>query len=282
MFEYIQLMQEPGMAFLQNALLVGVMASVAFGITGTFVVVKKISYSAGAISHAMLAGIGAALFMQSRGMAWAGPLLGAAVSAVAAALLIGSIHQMSDQREDTAIGIVWAVGMAVGLLFIARTDGYVDPMSYLFGNILLVSRADVWRVAGLSVGLILTAVLFYRKLLAVCFDRRFAEIRGISVTGYYYLLLLMTAATTALLVHVVGIVMVIALLTLPVAAAGLFARKLWMMMVLSTLFCLVANVAGLVVSFQTDLPSGPVIILVAAALLLLAGVGRYVWRVVRG
>lgn len=281
MFEYFQLMREPGMGFLLNALLIGVLASAAFGVTGTLVVVKKISYSAGAISHAMLAGIGAALFLQSRGLPGPSPLMGAGAAALAAALLIGCIHQSSGQREDTAIGIVWAVGMAIGLLFIARTDGYVDPMSYLFGNILLVSRADVWRVAALDAVVLLVVVLFYRKLLAVSFDRRFAEIRGIPVTFYYYLLLLLTAVSTVLLVNVVGIVMVIALLTLPAATANLFADKLWKMMVLAGLFCLLANVAGLLLSFRFDVPSGPVIILVAAALFLLGGTLRFAWNRLR-
>lgn len=281
MIEYFDLMREPGMGFLLNALWIGILASAAFGVTGTFVVVKKISYSAGAVSHAMLAGIGAALFMQSKGIVWLHPLMGACAAAILAALLIGMIHQVSGQREDTAIGIVWAVGMAVGLLFIARTSGYVDPMNYLFGNILLVSRADVWRVAGLDGAVLLVAALFYRKFLAVCFDRRYAEIRGVPVLLYYYMLLLLIALTTVLLVNVVGIVMVIALLTLPAATANLFANKLWLVMVLASVCCLVSNVAGLVISFRFDFPSGPVIILVATVLFMLCGLLRLIFNAFR-
>ncbi len=281
MFDYFRLMTEPGMGFLLNALLIGILASAAFGVTGTFVVVKKISYAAGSISHAMLAGIGLALFMQSSGVTWLSPMMGAGMAAAVSALLIGMIHQTSGQREDTAIGIVWAVGMALGLLFIARTAGYVDPMSYLFGNILLVSRADVWRVAALDVVVLVVSVLFYRNFLAVCFDRRFAGIRGLPVTLYYYVLLMLTALTTVLLVHVVGIVMVIALLTLPAATACLYTNKLWKAMIGATLCCLISNGCGLVISFHWDLPSGPVIILTAAAVfiisILLRKLGR-IWR----
>jgi zinc transport system permease protein len=168
--------------------------------------------------------------------------------------------------------------MAVGLLFLAKTPGYVDAMSYLFGNILLISRRDLWLVAGLDVVVVGLAAFFYNKLLAVCFDEEFARLRGVKVRLYYMLLLCLTALTVVLLVRVVGIVMVIALLTLPAAVAGQFSRRLWQMMLLSVGCCLAFTCAGLVVSFQWDMPSGPVIIVLAALVYLLVVAGLSVWR----
>jgi zinc transport system permease protein len=158
----------------------------------------------------------------------------------------------------------------VGLLFLAKTPGYVDAMSYLFGNILLISRSDLWIVAALDVVVVGLGVFFYNKFLAVCFDEEFARLRGIRVARYYLLLLCLTALTVVLLVQIVGIVMVIALLTLPAAVAGHYSRRLWQMMALACLFCVVFNVAGLACSYAYDLPSGPTIIVFAAVAYLLS------------
>jgi zinc transport system permease protein len=164
--------------------------------------------------------------------------------------------------------------MAVGLLFLAKTPGYVDPMSYLFGNILLISRGDLWLIVGLDTLVVGLGLLFYNKLLAVCFDDQFTELRGVRVRVYYLLLLCLTALTVVLLVRVVGIVMVIALLTLPAAVASHFSRHLWQMMILAVLICAALVAAGLGFSYAHDLPSGPVIIVFAAAVYLVAAVGR--------
>ena len=263
MHEFVQLLLGGGAPFLVNALVIGVLASVAFGIIGSFVVVKKISYLAGAISHAALAGIGASLFMNAANIRWLHPMGGALIAAVVAALIISYIHLRSSEREDTAIGMVWAMGMALGLLFIAKTDGYVDPMSYLFGNILLIGRTDIWMVVALDGVVVLVTAGLYRNLLAVCFDPLFAEIRGIRVRVYYVLLLVMTACTSVLLVTTIGIVMMIAMLTIPAAIGCLLFRKLWQVMLAAVLGCMLFNTVGLVLSYQMNLPSGPVIIVLA-------------------
>jgi zinc transport system permease protein len=141
-------------------------------------------------------------------------------------------------------------------------------MSYLFGNILLITRQDLWMVVGLDVLTVGIGVFFYRKFLAVCFDEEFARLRGVRVQLYYMLLLCLTALTVVLLMRVVGIVMVIALLTLPAAVAGQFSRRLWQMMALSVVFCLLFTAFGLGVSYSYELPSGPTIIVLAAAVYL--------------
>lgn len=269
--EFLDALFDPSIPFLRYALLCGILASPAFGIIGTYVVARRISYIAGAIAHSVLGGIGIGLYFQYRtGSTWFGPLSGAVIAALLSAIIIGLVSLHAKEREDSVIGAIWAMGMAVGLLFIARTPGYIEPMSYLFGNILLISQADLWLVAGLDLLVAVTAIIFYHKFLAVCFDEEFARLRGVRTDLYYLLLLCLTALTVVLLLRVVGIVMVIALLTLPAAVAGSFARSLGQMMVLSTLFCLVFISTGLAVSYNADLPSGPTIIIIAGTAYLTA------------
>lgn len=271
MIEFLRALSDPAIPFLRYALVVGLLASVSLGIVGSYVVTRRITYIAAAISHCVLGGIGAALYLNAAmGMNWCNPMYGALAAAVLSALIIGLVSLYARQREDTVISAVWAVGMAIGLLFFAKTPGYVDPMSYLFGNILLISRYDVWLVAAMDVVVVALGLGFYPKLLALCFDEEFAELRGVKVKLYYMLLLCLTALTVVLLVRVVGIVLVIALLTLPAAVAGHFARQLWQMMAIAILFCMAFVTAGIALSYPSNLPSGPVIILIAGAAYLLA------------
>jgi len=277
--DFLNALADPAIPFLRQALLSGILASLAFGIIGTYVVARRISSIAGAISHCVLGGIGAGLYLQNAlGVTWFGPLTGAIVAAIAAAIIIGLVSLHAKQREDTAIGALWSIGMAVGLLFIARTPGYVEPMSYLFGNILLISQADLWLVLALDVLVAGTALLFYHQLLAVCFDEEYARLRGIRADFFYLLLLCLTALTVVLLVRVVGIVMVIALLTLPAAVAGNVARNLGQMMALATICSMLFISTGLAVSYSYDLPSGPTIIVLAGLVYLLMLAGRRLVR----
>ncbi|NQT89451.1 metal ABC transporter permease, partial [bacterium] len=248
----------PRHAFLQQALLAGALASVACGVVGSYVVARRITYIAGGIAHCVLAGMGAARYLAIvHGWTWLHPLHGATVAALLAALTIGIVSLRAKEREDTVISALWAVGMAVGVLFIARTPGYSeDLMSYLFGNILLVGKSDLWLILTLDVAVVAVSLLFYNKFLAVCYDEEFARLRGVRVEAYYLLLLCLAALTVVVLVTVVGIVMVIALLTLPVAVAGHFVRRLWHLMLLSSLLSLLFTTAGLAVSYGPDLPAG--------------------------
>jgi zinc transport system permease protein len=276
--EFFQALFDPGLPFLRYALLTGVLASPALGIIGTYVVTRRISSIAGAISHSVLGGIGAALYLQVVvGWSWCDPMYGAVVAAIVSALIIGLVSLYAKQREDTVIGALWSVGMAVGLLFFAKTPGYADPMSYLFGDILLTGPQDLWLMLGLDALVIGLGVTLYHKFQAVCFDPEFAELRGVRVKVYYLLLLCLTAFTVVLLVRVVGIVLVIALLTLPAAVAGHFARRLWHMMALAMLACMIFVSVGLWISYYSG-STGPVIIVLAAGVYLAVAVGRRAWR----
>ena len=253
--------------FLQHALIAGLLASVASGIVGSFVVTRRITVIAGSLAHSVLGGMGVAYWLHTvHGVHWLQPIHGALFAALLAALLIGMVRLRGAEREDTVISAVWALGMAIGVIFLARTPGYkADLMTYLFGNVVLVDVAELRLLIGLDVVVVAAAVLFYQPLLALCFDEEFARVRGVNVTFYYLLLLVLVALTVVTLVYVVGIVLVIALLTLPVSIAGRFARRLWQMMALAALLSGLFTSLGLAVSFGPDLPVGATTILIAGA-----------------
>lgn len=265
--------------FMMYALLTGLLASVACGVVGAYVVARRITYLAGGIAHCVLGGMGAAMYCRRAlgwgwvdpiwGRQWVTPLTGAILAALTAAAIIGVVTLRFKQREDTVISALWSAGMAIGVLFIAKTPGYQqDLMSYLFGNILMVTADDLQLIVVLDVVVVAVSLLFYKQFLAVCFDEEFSRTRGVNVEAYYLLLLGLTAMTVVLLVSVVGIVMVIALLTLPVAVAGLFARRLWQVMVLAVALSMIFTTAGLALSYKPDLPSGATIIVLAASVYL--------------
>jgi len=254
--------------FLQYALLGGLLASIPCGVVGSFVVIRRISYIAGGIAHSVLAGLGVTHYLRVvHGYDAVSPMAGAVIAALAAALIIGWVSLRLKQREDTVIGAVWAMGMAIGIIFISLTPGYsTDLMSYLFGNILMVTAGDLKLIAALDVIVLLTVILFHKQLLAVCFDNEFAILRGVHVQRFYFLLLGLTALTVVLLVSVVGIILVIALLTLPAAMANLFAARLRNMMILATVLCAALTTGGLALSYGPDLPAGAVTILLTGGL----------------
>jgi len=258
-----------------HAFIAGILSSVCFGIVGSFVVVKRISSIAGSIAHSSLGGIGLALFLQyNLGVLWFTPLLGGLLSAVVSALIIGLVSLFAAQREDTVIGVVWALGMAVGLIFVSQTQKYKDAMSYLFGDILFISSTNLLIIVLLDAVVISLCLIFYNKLMAVSFDQEFTKLRGVRVELYYLLLLFLTALTIVLMATIVGILLVIALLTLPQAIAAMFSKKLWQMMIVSTLLCLVFTLTGLWLSYISDMYAGPTIILCAGGVYLLVLIFR--------
>ncbi len=259
-----------GSGFMQHALLAGLLVSVACGVVGTYVVVRRISYLAGGIAHCVLGGMGAAMYFNKvHGLNWLSPLHGAIVAALAAAVVIALVSLRFKQREDTVISALWAAGMSAGVLFMAKTPGFQhDLVNYLFGDILMVAKEELWLIVGLDAVVVIVSLLFYRQFQAVCFDQEFTRTRGIRVQFYYVLLLCLTALTVVLLVSAVGIVMVIALLTLPVAVVGQFAKRLWQMMVAAVLLSAILTTAGLALSYAPELPTGAVTIILAGALYL--------------
>lgn len=279
MVEFFDALRDPHIPFLRFALIAGVLSGVSFGVVGTYVVTRRISYLAGAIAHSVLGGIGVAVYAQQvLGLTWCHPMCGAIVAALIAAILLGLISLYAKEREDTAISAVWAIGMSIGLVFFAMVPDYTDPMGYLFGNILLVDQIDLWAVIFLDLTVVGLTFLFHERILAVAFDEEFARLRGISTTAYFMLLLIMTALSVVLLVRLVGIVMVIALLTIPAAIAGRLVPRVWQMMIVATVLSILFISGGLFTAYQFELPTGPIIILIAGAAYLLTLAGRWCCR----
>jgi zinc transport system permease protein len=252
-------------SFLQHALIGGLLASLGCGVVGTYVVAKRISFVAGGVAHSVLGGMGIAYFLG------VSPLAGALSAALVAALAIGWVSLRLRQNEDTIIAALWAVGMAVGVLFISRTPGYnADLMSYLFGNILMVSRADLYVMAALDAVAILIVMLFSKQFLAVSFDQEFARVRGVRVEVFHLLLLCLVAVTVVVLIQVVGLILVLALLTLPAAIAAQYRSRLVPIMALAIVLGMAFTCGGLALSYAPDLPAGATIILLAGTSYLLS------------
>lgn len=254
-------------AFLQTAVAAAVLASVGCGVMGTYVVVKRIAFIAGGIAHSVLGGMGAAVYFGFE------PLQGALPAAIVAALLIGAVRLYWRIQEDTLISALWAIGMAIGVLFIAKAPGYqADLMSYLFGNILLVPRESLWFMVALDVVLLMIVAAYHREFLAVAFDEEFARLRGVPVGFFYLLLLVLVAVTVVLLIQVVGLILVLALLTLPAAVAGHYVHSLGRMMLIAALLGAVLSITGLALSYGPDLPAGPTIILLVGGVYVLSAI----------
>ena len=269
MGDFFAALFNPAIPFIRYAFFAGLLSSVPFGIIGTWVIIKRISYLAGAIAHSVLAGIGISLYFGTKyNLTWLHPLLGALISAIAAALIIGFVSIKAKEREDTVIGAIWATGMSLGLLFIAKTPGYISPMTYLFGNILIISQTDLIMLMALDVIVVILGFIFYHQFQAISFDEEFARIRGIKTNLFYFILLIMTAITVVLMTTIIGIVMVIALLTIPAAIAGFFAKKIWLIMLIAVGLTAIFTSSGLMISYITDLPAGSTIILISGVVYL--------------
>lgn len=254
--------------FMRNALAAGLLASVICGIIGTLVVVNRIVFLSGGIAHAAYGGIGLAFFLRL-------PFLPVTLLfSLCAGLLMAVVSHTARHRADTIIGVIWAMGMALGIILLDLTPGYnVDLMSYLFGSILTVPGTDLYLLAGIGLLVLLLTLLYYHDLLAMGYDEEFARIRGVPVTALYFGLIAILALTIVLVIQVVGLILVIALLSIPPYIAEKYSRSLWQMMVLSSILGAFFTVTGLWLSYRYNLTSGASIIMVAGIVFLLALAG---------
>jgi zinc transport system permease protein len=249
-----------GYTFFQNALIAGVLASIACGVIGTYVVVKRMVSVSGGISHAAFGGIGIGYYLGID------PLIGAIGFTLATALGLGVITRRARQHIDILLGVVWATGMAIGILFIALTPGYApDLFSFLFGNILLIPAGDIVLMAILVTVILTLVFLLYTQLMAVTFDEEYATVMNLPVQALSLLLLVLIAFTVVMLIRVVGIILVIALLTIPAAISREYTSRLVPMMAWAVVLGTVFTTAGIWFSYLFDIPSGATIILTAAA-----------------
>lgn len=244
--------------FMINALITCLLASVALGIVGSYVVVKRIVFISGGISHTAYGGIGLGY------LAGFNPILGALGFTFISSLFISSMRKNRTQNEDTLIGILWAFGMALGIVFINFHEGYTpDLMSYLFGNILAVSKVDILIMIILDLMIIGIVLFLFNEFQAITFDEEYAEASGLPADRLYLLLLIIISFTTVLLIKLVGIILVVALLSIPGAISVNYVKSLKGMMVYSSLLGVVFTIGGLFISYYLDISSGATIILLA-------------------
>jgi len=264
-----QIVEALQFGFMRHALTAGVLVSIACGIVGTYVVVNRIVFISGGIAHAAYGGIGLGYFFRFN------PVLGAIAFSLVAALAMGTVQRKTRQRADTVIGVMWAVGMAIGIILVDLTEGYkADLMSYLFGSILAVPPQDLIIMLALDILIIALVASFYRELLAISFDEVFATVRSVSVDAIYLLLLVMIALTVVMMMRVVGLILVIALMTIPAAISGQWVKNLPKMMLLACILGVLFTTTGLWLSYILNLTSGATIILVSGGVYLLSLIAK--------
>jgi zinc transport system permease protein len=251
--------------FMRHALAAGLLASIICGIMGTLVVVNRIVFLSGGIAHAAYGGIGMAFFF-----GWP-YLVGTIGFSFAAAMVMAAVTLRARHRADTIIGVIWALGMALGIILLDLTPGYhVDLMSYLFGSILTVPASDLYVMTGMGLLITLAVIYYYKDLLAISYDEEFAQIRGVPVKTLYFGMIGLLAVTIVLVIQVVGLILVIALLTIPPFIVEKYAKSLLQMMVASSLLGTLFTVCGLWLSYRYNLTSGAAIILVSILAFLIS------------
>ena len=251
--------------FIRQAVFAALLASVLCGVIGTFVVVKRLVFISGGVSHAAFGGLGVCYYLGIE------PLLGAAVVAIGSALLVAAGGRRWIGSQDAVIGILWSVGMAIGIVFVALSPGYApNLMTYLFGNILTVSHGAVLTTSLFTVAVLGFVMTFFKEFVAVSFDEEFARVQGVPVGVFMAILMVMVALSVVLLIQLVGIILVIALLTIPPVISLMLSRGFVSVILLSTFIGALMTLGGLVVSYVFDLPSGPTMVLLGALLMALA------------
>ena len=259
--------------FFLKAFLAAVFASISCGVIGGYIVSRRIVFISGGITHASFGGIGLAFYMGFN------PLLGAVLFAIASALGIQFFTKVAEIREDSSIAMWWSLGMALGIIFVYLTPGYTpNLMSYLFGNILTVSIAELWWMLVLNIVIIGFFVVFFSKILFIAFDEEFALTAGLPVSLFNYLTITLIALTVVLNIRVVGIILILSLLTIPQASANLFTNDFKRLLILSSVFAFIGTISGLFISYFLDIPSGAAIIFTLVIMFALLKLFKYVLK----
>lgn len=244
--------------FFQNALLGAVLVSIACGIIGTLVMINRLFSMAGGITHGAFGGIGIAFYFSLP------ILLSTGVFTLFLAFLVAFLSKRFKHRSDSIIAVIWAFGMAVGIILIDLSPGYnTDLMAYLFGSILAVGTGDLWLMALVDVGVIVLILLFYRQFEALSFDAEFAKVRGIHTGFFHYLLIALMAFCIVISIRLVGLILVMALLSIPSFIAENFTKRLGFIMIMASFLSVIFCVLGLILSYYLNLSSGACIIAVA-------------------
>jgi len=255
--------------FIRFALIASLLSSITAGIIGSYVVTRRMVFITGGITHASFGGLGLGFFLGIN------PLFGAAVFGVAAGIGVEYLSRFRKIREDSVIAMMWSFGMALGIIFISLTPGYApNLMSYLFGNILSVSMADIWMMSILLVLVLFLFVPFFRLIQYLTFDEEFARTSRVPVSLFKYLLAGLVALTAVVYIRVAGIILVLSLLTIPQNIALLFSNNLKKIMLLSMGIGFLGSLLGLVLSYIGNIPSGASIIFSLVLLYMLASLAK--------
>ncbi|MFA7288143.1 MAG: metal ABC transporter permease [Melioribacteraceae bacterium] len=251
--------------FMINAIIASILASIAFGIVGSYVVVKRIIFISGGISHTAYGGIGLGILLGFD------PMLGAIAFSLIAAFIISKLRNNSSNNEDVLIGIMWAFGMALGILFTSMTPGYTQNLSsYLFGNILTVPREELYMMLVLDIGIVSVTAIYFKEFQAITFDEEYARVIGLPVDNLYLLLLIIIALTTVVLIKLVGIILVVALLSIPASISQRYITNLRNMMLLSIVVGMVLTITGLFIAYYFNLAAGAATIILSVFAFLLS------------
>ncbi len=255
--------------FFVKALITALMTSVLCGLIGSYIVSRRIVFIGGGITHTSFGGIGLGYYLGIN------PVITAAVFGILSAIGIKAASDKADIREDSAIGIFWALGMALGIIFIYLTPGYApDLMTYLFGNILMVSIYDIWLISVL--GLTASAVFYFlfNEIHSIAFDEEFAKTQGVKVGLINYILISIIALTIVLNIKVVGIILVMSLLTIPQTTASIITKNFRNMIFLSVIIAIISSFSGLFISYFFNIPSGASIIFCSVIIFLLVKISN--------
>ncbi|MEH7443084.1 metal ABC transporter permease [Bacillus sp. JJ1122] len=259
--------------FLQNAFLTGMIIGVIAPLLGVFIVVRRLSLIADALSHVTLAGIAASLLLEKKFLVFSGvnPLYMGMAFSVTGSLFIEKLRTVYKHYQELAIPIILSGGIGLGVIFISLADGFnTDLFSYLFGSVSAVSRMDLWTIAIISILVILLVVLLYKELFLLSFDEEYARATGIAAKTLHFIFIVMVALVIAASMRIVGILLVSSLMTLPVAASIRFAKGFKQTIFFSILFGEISVLGGLFLSYYLDLAPGGTIVMIAVLILVLA------------
>lgn len=251
--------------FFRNAVYAAILSSIACGITGAYIVARRLVFISGGITHSSFGGIGLAYYLGFN------PVIGAAVFSLLSAFGIDFLSKRTNMREDSAIGMIWTVGMAIGIIFIALTPGYApNLMTYLFGSILTVGIIDLYAMIVLTILIIIVFSTMFRTILYIAFDEEFARTRNMPVRTVNILMLSLVSLCIVMNIRVIGVILLISFLTIPQVTANIFTNIFRKLIFLSVLFAFIGSMIGLFVSYTLNIPSGPAIISVFVSIFLLS------------
>ncbi len=258
-------------SFTVNALVASLLMSVAAGMVGAYIVARRLVFLSGGITHASFGGVGIAFYFGVN------PILGAAVFAVLSAFGVELLTSRLRVREDSSIGILWSIGMAIGIFFVFLTPGYApNLMSFMFGSILTISKADIWMLFTLTVVMAIFFIVFFRAILYLSFDASFARTQGVPVELFSYILMGFMALTIVLSIRLVGIILLLSLLTIPPSVVNTFTKRFSSIILWSMLVAFSGCLGGLVISYTLNVPSGATIILLLMVMFVAAKLYRYI------